>query len=183
MRAAKAIYKETSDHTLLSEFQIRDFGIIADTVSSKHGSRQCLGIPVASNLSEPPTKDYFPLIMARCLHQFSHRAPTIAELETLHPLLLTQDQVPWDPGHFYDDPSDDYMRNRHVWIREDAENERLHAERLAAYQDALDDDNIHYAQSSTSTDFPHTVHSAQATLMHDSDLPQPDLYYYDPSDG
>ena len=183
LRAAEAIYNETSDHTLLSEFQIRDFGVIADTVSRKHGGRQCLGIPVASNLSEPPTREYVPLIMARCLHQFSNRTPTITELETLHPLLLTQDQVPWDPGHFYDDPSDDYVRNRDTWIREDAENERLHAERLAAYQDALDDDNIHYAQSSTSTDVPHTVHSAQATLMHDSDLPQPDLYYYDPSDG
>jgi len=121
--------------------------------------------------------------MARCLHKFSNRTPTLTELETLHPLLLTQDQVPWDPGHFYDDPSNDYIRNRDIWIQEDAENERLHAKRPAAYQDAIDKDNIHYVQSSASTVLLNTVPEVKANLMHISDLPNPDLYYYDPSDG
>jgi hypothetical protein len=39
----------TSDHSLLFEFQIRDYGVLTNTIAQKHGGQQCLGIPTAQS--------------------------------------------------------------------------------------------------------------------------------------
>ena len=156
LRVAEAIYNSSSDHSLLSEFQIRDHGITADTIARKHGGRQCLGISTTSDSSGLISVEYVPLILSRCLCHFGNRVPTTRELNTLVVHSLTQDQVPWDPASFYDDPSPDFATNRALWIQEDSENLRLNAERLASYKDDLDAGNYNTKTLGSSDDFSHT---------------------------
>jgi hypothetical protein len=82
LRVAEAIYNSSSDHSLLSEFQIRDHGITADTIAHKHGGRQCLGIPATSDSSGLISVEYVSLILSRCLCHFGNRVPTTRELNT-----------------------------------------------------------------------------------------------------
>jgi hypothetical protein len=75
---------------------------------------------------------------------------------------LTQDQVPWDPASFYDDPSPDFATNRALWIQEDSETLRLNA-----YKDDLDTGNYNTKTLGSSDDFSHTdtqTHSDSAPL-------------------
>ena len=45
----EGIYNETSNHTLLSEFQLREFGVIIDSTCHRHGETQQMVIKDKSN--------------------------------------------------------------------------------------------------------------------------------------
>jgi predicted nucleotide-binding protein (sugar kinase/HSP70/actin superfamily) len=50
----ETIYNDTTNHGLLSEFQIRDFGVIIDSIYHKHGGKQKMVIQdVGSSLVIP----------------------------------------------------------------------------------------------------------------------------------
>jgi hypothetical protein len=40
----EAIYNDTANHSLLSEFQLRDFGVKVDSICHKHGGTQKMEI-------------------------------------------------------------------------------------------------------------------------------------------
>jgi hypothetical protein len=63
----EAIYNDTANHSLLSEFQLRDFGVKVDSVFHKHGGTQKMEIQdVGSSL-------VVPLELAGCMIRFKHR--------------------------------------------------------------------------------------------------------------
>ena len=82
------IYNETSNHSLLSEFQLREFGIIIDSTCHRHGGTQQMGI---KDGSESLT---VPLELEGYMVHFNHRIPTSEEVgETLWNWSSFSDQV------------------------------------------------------------------------------------------
>jgi hypothetical protein len=66
----EAIYNDTANHSLLSEFQLRDFGVEIDSICHKHGGTQKMEIQdVGSSL-------VIPLELAVCMIHFKHQLPT-----------------------------------------------------------------------------------------------------------
>jgi hypothetical protein len=62
-----AIYNDTANHSLLSEFQLRDFGVKVDSICHKHaGTQKMLNQDVGSSLVTP-------LELAGCMIHFKHR--------------------------------------------------------------------------------------------------------------
>jgi hypothetical protein len=62
----EAIYNDTASHSLLSEFQLRDFGVEMDSICHKHGGTQKMEIQdVGSSL-------VVPLELAGCMIFFKH---------------------------------------------------------------------------------------------------------------
>jgi hypothetical protein len=122
IRVAEAIYKNSSHHSLLSEFQIRDYGVKANTIARKHGGRQCLGIPIAQNSTDLASIEYILSVLSRCLCNFGNRVPTTHEIHSFPLYQLTQDQVPWNSAGFYDDPSLNFVTNQAFWIKQDSDN-------------------------------------------------------------
>jgi hypothetical protein len=62
----EAIYNDTANHLLLSEFQLRDFGVKVDSIRHKHGGTQKTVIQdVGSSL-------VVPLELAGCMIHFKH---------------------------------------------------------------------------------------------------------------
>jgi hypothetical protein len=65
----EAIYNDTANHSLLLEFQLRDFGVKNDSICHKHGETQKMEIQdVGSSL-------VIPLDFAGCMTHFKHRLP------------------------------------------------------------------------------------------------------------
>jgi hypothetical protein len=61
----EAIYNDTANHSLLSEFQLRDFGVKIDSICHKHGGTQKMEIQdVGSSL-------VIPLELAGCMIHFN----------------------------------------------------------------------------------------------------------------
>jgi hypothetical protein len=86
----KAIYYDTANHSLLSEFQLRDFGIKIDSICHKHGGTQKMEIQdVGSSL-------VIPLELTDCMIHFKHRLPTTEEINSLKQYCLTQGDTPWN---------------------------------------------------------------------------------------
>jgi hypothetical protein len=66
----EAIYNDTSNHSLLSEYQLRYFGVKIDSICHKHGGTQKMVIhDVGSSF-------VVPLELAGCMIHFKHRLPT-----------------------------------------------------------------------------------------------------------
>jgi hypothetical protein len=73
----EAIYNDAANHSPLSEFQLRDFGVKIDSIYQKHGATQKMEIQdVGCSL-------VIPLELARCMIHFKHRLPTTEELNSL----------------------------------------------------------------------------------------------------
>jgi hypothetical protein len=73
----EAIYNDTANHSLLSEFQLRDFGVKIDSIYHKHGGIQKMEIQdVGSSL-------VIPLELSGCMIHFKHRLPTTEEINSL----------------------------------------------------------------------------------------------------
>ena len=87
-------YKETSNHALLSEFQLREFGIIIDSTCHRHGGTQQM---VIQDDSESLT---VPLELVGCMVHFKHRIPSSEEVGSLKQYCLTQGETPWNPSSF-----------------------------------------------------------------------------------
>jgi hypothetical protein len=72
----EAIYNDTANHSLLSEFQLRDFGVKIDSICHKHGGTQKMVIQdVDSSL-------VIALELAGCMIHFKHRLPTTKEVNS-----------------------------------------------------------------------------------------------------
>jgi hypothetical protein len=96
----EAIYNDTANHSLFSEFQLRDFGVKVDSICHKHGETQKMEIQdVGSSL-------VVPLELAGCMIHFKHRLPTIEEINSLKQYCLMQGDTPWNPSSFSDQVSD-----------------------------------------------------------------------------
>jgi hypothetical protein len=66
----EAIYNDTANHSLLSEFQLRDFGVKIDSICHKHGGTQKMVIQDIGN------SFVIPLELAAFMIDFKHRLPT-----------------------------------------------------------------------------------------------------------
>jgi hypothetical protein len=90
----EAIYNDTANHSLLSEFQLRDFGVKVDSICHKHEGAQKMVIQnVGSSL-------VVPLEFAGCMIHFKHRLPTTEEINSLKQYSLAQENTPWNPSSF-----------------------------------------------------------------------------------
>lgn len=97
-QANEVIYNSNANHSLLSEFQLREHGVTLDTVPNRHGGKQAMTL---ENVAVP-------LSMKDCMMYFTHRHPTTAKLASINErpeqlYHLTQDNVPWNPRNFADD--------------------------------------------------------------------------------
>jgi hypothetical protein len=73
----EAIYNVTANHSLLSEFQLRDFGVKIDSICHKHGGTQKMVIQnVGSSL-------VVPLELAGCMIYFYRQLPGKEEINSL----------------------------------------------------------------------------------------------------
>jgi hypothetical protein len=61
----EAIYNDTANHSLLSEFQLRDFGVKIDSIFQKHGGTQKIEIQNVGNTF------VIPFDLARCMIHFN----------------------------------------------------------------------------------------------------------------
>jgi hypothetical protein len=96
----EAIYNDTANHSLLSEFQLRDFGVKIDSICHKHRGTQKMVIQdVGISL-------VLPLDLAGCMIHFKYRLPTTEEFDLLKQYCLTQGDTPWNPSSFSDQVAD-----------------------------------------------------------------------------
>jgi hypothetical protein len=92
----EAVYNDIANHSLLSEFQLRDFGVKIDSICHKHGGTQKMEIQdVGSSL-------VVPLELAGCMIHFKHRLRTTEEINSLKQYCLTQGDTPWNLPSFFD---------------------------------------------------------------------------------
>jgi hypothetical protein len=92
----EAIYNDAANHSLLSEFQLRYFGVKIDSVCHKHGGTQKVEIQdVGISL-------VIPLELLGFTIHFKHRLPSSEEINSLKKYCLTQGDTPWNPSSFSD---------------------------------------------------------------------------------
>jgi hypothetical protein len=86
----EAIYNDTTNHSLLSEFQLRHFRVKADSICHKNGGTQKMVIQdVGSSL-------VVPLELVGCMIHIKHKLPTTEEINSLKQYCLTQGDTPWN---------------------------------------------------------------------------------------
>jgi len=85
----EAVYNESSNISLLSEYQVRSHGGKVDSVPMKHGGTQ-------SFTMEDIT---FGLTVQNCMVGMVHNMPTEQDLEEKTPLVITQGEEVWNPRH------------------------------------------------------------------------------------
>ena len=122
----EAVCNPTAEHSLLSEYQLRDFGVKVNSVARKHGGEQ----NVIANDQEIPCG------VKNCLIYFKCRLPTDEELEKLVPIQLTQGEMPWNPkADEHNSPiNDDFNKEVVAAAEADAQAEAAEADVLLARQ-------------------------------------------------
>jgi hypothetical protein len=92
----EGIYNETAMHSLLSEFQLREFGINIDSICHRHGGTQQMTRKGDSDSDSDNDSDVLtiPLDLSGCMVHFKHRLPTAEEIASLKQYCLTQGDVP-----------------------------------------------------------------------------------------
>jgi hypothetical protein len=98
----EAIHNDTSNHSLLSKFQLREHGIVIDSTCHRHGGTQKMTI-TDSNHHDDIT---IPLELAGCMIHFKHHLLTKEDIMSLHQYCLTQGDAPWNPSAFTDQVAD-----------------------------------------------------------------------------
>jgi hypothetical protein len=96
----EAIYNDTANHSLLSEFQLRDFGVKIFSVCHKHGGTRKMVIQYIGS------SFVIPLELAGCIIHFKQRLSTTEEINSLKQYCLTQGDTPWIPSSFSDQVAD-----------------------------------------------------------------------------
>jgi hypothetical protein len=81
----EGIYNETSNHSLLSEFQLREFGIVIDSICHRHGGAQQMIIKDNNHIDILT----IPLDLAGCMVHFKHRLPTVEDMSSPKQYCLT----------------------------------------------------------------------------------------------
>jgi hypothetical protein len=100
----EAIYNNTANHSLVSEFQLRGFGVNIDSICHKHGTTQKMVIQdVGSSL-------VVSLELGGCMIHFKHRLPSTEEINSLKQYFLTQGDTPWNPSSFFDQVADKFYQ-------------------------------------------------------------------------
>jgi hypothetical protein len=102
----EGIYNETSNHSLLSEFQLREFCIVIDSICHRHGGAQQM-IVKDSNDKNILT---IPLDLAGCMVHFKHRLPTADDMSSLQQYCLTYVDTTWNPSSFSDQIADKFYQ-------------------------------------------------------------------------
>jgi hypothetical protein len=92
----EAIHNDTSNHSLLSEFQLQGHGILIYSTCHRHGGTQRLTI-TNSNHHDDGT---IPLELDGCMVHFNHCFPTKEDMMSLQQYCLTQGDTPWNPSTF-----------------------------------------------------------------------------------
>jgi hypothetical protein len=100
----EAIYNDTANHSLLSEFQLRDFNVKIDSICHKHGGIQKMVIQDVDSLLEVS------LNLAGYMISFKHRLPTTEEVDSFKQYCLTQGDTPWNPSSFSDQVADKFYQ-------------------------------------------------------------------------
>ena len=95
----ESILNESSPHSLLSDFQLRECVEQLDVVSKRHGGKQVL---------KPTTDSSIPLQMKECMMTFQVWIPTTHEIDNREIHWLTKDEVQ-NPKTFFDDPADEFF--------------------------------------------------------------------------
>jgi hypothetical protein len=78
----EAIYNDTANHSLFSDFQLRDFGVKIDSIYHKHGGTQKMVIQDVGILL------VISLELAGCMIHFKHRLTTREEINSLKQAIL-----------------------------------------------------------------------------------------------
>jgi hypothetical protein len=101
----EAIYNDTANHSLLSEFQLRDFGVKIYSICHKHGGTQKMVIQddVGSSL-------VIPLELEGCMIHFKQQLPTTEEVNSLKQYCCTQGNTQWNPSSFSDQVEDKFYQ-------------------------------------------------------------------------
>jgi hypothetical protein len=86
----EAIYNDASNHSLLSEFQLREDEIIIDSICHRNGGTQKLTI-TSSNHHDDIT---IPLELAGCMVHFKHCLPIKKDFISLQQYCLKQGDTP-----------------------------------------------------------------------------------------
>jgi hypothetical protein len=84
----EAIYNDTANHSLLSEFQLRHIGVKNDSICYKHGGTQKMII------EEISSSHAIFLELADCMINIKRRLPTKEEVNSLKQYCLTQGDTP-----------------------------------------------------------------------------------------
>ena len=87
LQVNEAVLNKTADHSLMSNYQIAEFGVEVDARPIKHGGTQCMKL-------EEGTVQFK---LRHCMVHFNHRSPTLEELSSMTPVVLTQGEAHWDP--------------------------------------------------------------------------------------
>jgi hypothetical protein len=104
----EAIHNDTSNHSLLSEFQLREHGIVIDSTCHRHGGTQKMTITdTDSNHHDDIT---IPLELAGFIVHFKHRLPAKGDIVSLQKYCLTQGDTPWNPFVFSDQVADVFYK-------------------------------------------------------------------------
>jgi hypothetical protein len=98
----EAIQNDTSSHSLLSEFQFREYKILIDSTCHRHGGTQKMA-KIDTNHHDDIT---IPLELAGCMIHFKPRLPTKEEIMSLQQYCLTQGDAPWNPSSLLDQVAD-----------------------------------------------------------------------------
>jgi hypothetical protein len=102
----EVIYNDTANHSLISELQLREHGILIDSTCHRHGGTQKLTITDSHHHDDIT----IPLELAGCMVHFKHRLPTKEEFTSLHQYCLTQGDTPWNPSAFSDQVADVFYK-------------------------------------------------------------------------
>ena len=114
LRVSEVIHNPTADHSLLSEFQLREYGTTVNSTPKRHGGEQKI---VVHNADGDDVD--VPLTLSQCLLHFKHRCPTPEELSKLEVFPITQDGIPWKPHKFNDDPATEFQKEVAMLDEED----------------------------------------------------------------
>ncbi len=101
LRAQHLIYNSTSEHTLLSSFQLREAGFIVDDVSERHKVNQTS--QGTHSIIFPDEETQIKLVTRGALSTFEVSKPTMEEYlnakeEDIYDISVTN----WDPQDYYD---------------------------------------------------------------------------------
>jgi hypothetical protein len=102
--AHETIYNDTDNHSLLSEFQFRDFGVKIDSICHKHGETQKMEI------QDNGSSLVVPLELVVCMIHFKHRLPTTGDFNSIKKYCLTQGNTPWNPSSCFDQVADKFYQ-------------------------------------------------------------------------
>jgi hypothetical protein len=83
---------------MLSEFQLREHGILIDSTCHRYGGTQKLTITDSNHHDDI----IIPLKLAGCMIHFIYCLPTKEDIMSLQQYCLTQGDAPWNPSAFTD---------------------------------------------------------------------------------